>query len=328
MGNMRYIDDQWRYTAYVAAAILIFFSVIIGLIVGGYKFSPHFLVPTGNGTRIDGSTWTLFNKPWMLPRGGSASLTDTIIGIGITIGLMPVMYIASVNHRYLRAVESNIPRFLRDILESTDAGMILPTALIKASQADYGPISFEIGLAMTKFSLGSDYQSSLAEAGRRLKHPFAPQVCLILTEAYASGGRLHDVLSSSVTLFNGLEQYNQEKATELRPYTQLVYISVAIFLIIALIIVSQFIGPLQRLPSVPSSVGRGSIGFSGLTAIPPTYFESVFFITAIFEALFGGIVAGKIVDGSAESGLRHSIILLVLTILVFNAPILGIFVLQ
>lgn len=322
---MRYIDEQWKYTAYVGAAIMMIFTVIVALVAGHYKLDSTYLIPIGNTTRINGTPWTLFSDPWLFPKGPSASLTDTIIGIGFALALVPVMYIALANFRYLKAVEKNIPRFLRDILESTDAGMILPDALIKASKQDYGPVSYEIGLAMTKFTLGSDYQTALAEAGRRLKHTYGPQMCMILIEAYSSGGRLHDVLASSVTLFNGLEQYNEEKSTELRPYTQLVYISVAIFLVIALIIISQFIAPLSRLPSVPTGLGRASAGFTGLTHIPPTYFESIFFITAVFEALFGGIVAGKIVSGSAEAGLQHSVILVVLTVLVFNLPVIGVF---
>ncbi len=140
---------------------------------------------------------------------------------------------------------------------------------------------------------------------------------------------MHDVLNSSVVLFNGLEQYTEEKQSELRPYTQLVYISVVIFLVIALIITAQFIGPLNKLPLATqgqNSFGSGGGHFSfNLSKISPVYFESIFFLAGIFESLFGGIVAGKIVDGSSSAGLRHSLILLIITIIVFNAPGVGIF---
>ena len=66
---------------------------------------------------------------------------------------------------------------------------------------------------------------------------------------------MHEVLESSVVLFNGLEQDDEQKQSELRPYTQLVYISVVIFLIIAYIIISRFIGPLNNLPVSTKSVG-------------------------------------------------------------------------
>ena len=109
---------------------------------------------------------------------------------------------------------------MRDILESTNSGVILPRALIQASTQDYGPISHEIAVAMTKFSMGYDFKSSIMDACERLKHPFMLQVGQIIIEAYAAGGKMHDVLQSSVVLFNGMEQYDEQKQSELRPYTQ------------------------------------------------------------------------------------------------------------
>lgn len=324
----RYFDDNWKYGTYIVAGISIILSLILGFSLGKYRPTLPYLVPVGNSTRADNTTWTLFNRPWVLPNGPSASLTDTVIGLGIVVALLPVAYVTYSNFRYVRSVEKNIPRFLRDILESTDSGIILPSALIRTSLSDYGPISREMGIAMTKFSLGYDFKDSVMESCARLRHPYMLQVGLIIVEAYSAGGKMHEVLNSSVVLFNGLEQYTEEKESELRPYTQLIYISIIIFLVIALIIASQFIAPLSQLP-VPnqgSTFGSAGSDFSiNLKLIPPVYIESVFFIAGMFESIFGGIVVGKIVDGSASSGLRHSLILLAITIVFFNAPAIGIF---
>jgi archaeal flagellar protein FlaJ len=326
---MKYIDSRWKFIASGGAGAVILFSIVLGLIAGRYRPNSEFIVPIGNATRATGTTWTLFNSPWIVPNGSSASLTDTIIGLGIIIALLPLAYISLNNYRYMNSVERNIPMFLNDLLEATDSGLVLPKALIEASKEDYGPISREIGIAITKFSMGYDFKSSIMEASKRLRHPRMPQVGIILAEAYAAGGKMHDVLSSSVRLFNSIEEYEEERQTELKPYTQLVYISVVIFLVIVLIIISQFIGPLTKLPAATSAIGSLKAGSSSinLTKIPAMFFESIFFIAAVFESVFGGIVAGKIVEGSASAGLRHSIILLAITIVVFNAPGVGIFTL-
>lgn len=326
---MRYIEDQWKYASYLGAGIVLIVSIVLALSLGKYHVVLPYLVPSGNSTRASGTTWTLFNQPWQIPKGSSASVTDTILGLGIAIALAPITYITYNNFRYLNTVEKNIPRFMRDILESTNSGVILPRALIQATTQGYGPISNEIAVAMTKFSMGYDFKSSIMDACEKLRHPYMLQVGQIIIEAYAAGGKMREVLESSVVLFNGLEQYDQQKQSELRPYTQLVYISVLIFLIIAYIIVSRFIGPLNSLPvstksagGLPAAVNTFSVG---LSKIPPVYFESIFFISGILESIFGGIVAGKIVNASASAGLRHSLALLVITIVVFNAPFFGIF---
>jgi len=325
--SLRYFSDDRKYASYILAGIAIIMSLVLGFSLGRYRPEAPYLIPQGNATRADNSTWTLFNRPWVLPSGPSASLTDNLIGIGIIVALIPIAYVTYNNFRYVRSVERNIPRFLRDILESTDSGIILPQALIRASLLDYGPISKEIGIAMTKFSLGYDFKDSIMEACTRLRHPYMNQVGQIIVEAYSAGGKMHEVLNSSVVLFNGLEQYTEEKQAELRPYTQLVYISVFIFLVIAIIIMSQFIAPLNSLPQVSpiASFGPKNAFSFNLKSIPPVYFESVFFFAGLFVSLFGGIVAGKIVDASASAGLRHSLILLAITLVIFNFPGIGIF---
>ncbi len=324
----RYFSDDWKYGTYFAAGISVILSIVIGFSLGKYRPEAPYYVPSGNATRPDGTTWTLFNRPWILPNGPSASFTDTVIGLGVIIALVPVAYVTFSNFKYVKSVEKNIPRFLRDLLESTDSGIILPQALIRASTSDYGPISREMGIAMTKFSLGYDFKDSIMESCARLKHPYMVQVGLIIVEAYSAGGKMHDVLNSSVVLFNGLEQYTDEKQSELRPYTELVYISIVIFLVIALIITAEFIAPLNRLPSTAqgTAFGTGGSHFTiNLREIPPVYFESIFFLAGMFESIFGGIVTGKIVDGSAPAGLRHSLVLLAITVVIFNAPLIGIF---
>ncbi len=306
---MRYIETKWKYIIYTTSIAIIFFSIILAFIIGHYRIDPRYVVPTGS----------------------TAWIADDILGTGALLALTPVAYISYRNHLFLKSVEKNIPRFLRDILQSTDSGLILPKALIEASRRNYGPISEEIGVAMSKFTLGYDFRSSILEATKRLRHPFAPQVGMILVEAYAAGGKTHDVLNSSVMLFNGLEQYGEEKQSELKPYIQLVYLSVIIFLVIALMIISQFVVPFENVASSASAASKvtaSAPNFARLSAskIPSlSYFQSVFFLAAILESISAGIVAGKIVDGSAASGLRHSLIMIAITLAIFNLPGYGIF---
>ncbi|MGI0078077.1 MAG: type II secretion system F family protein [Nitrososphaerales archaeon] len=304
MTRVIYIGESRKYAIFVSGAAVLILSLILGLAVGDYRLTTN-----------------------LVPSNGSALLTDDIIGIGCLIALTPIAIVSFLNYKYLKLVERNIPRFLRDILQSTDSGLILPNALLEASKSDHGPISYEMGIAMTKFSLGRDFGDSVMEAAKRLRHQYAAQVALILTEAYAAGGRTHDVLGSSVSLFNGLEQYSEQKQSELRPYTQLVYISVGIYLAIAFIIITQF---MSRLEQIASTSGLASTGLAAASVaarqftlnIPPLpYFVSIFFLSAILESIFAGIVAGKIVESNALSGLRHSVVLIAVAILVFNIPI-------
>jgi flagellar protein FlaJ len=310
--RMPFVEEKLRYAVYASSAAIFFFFMILALLLSHYKLNLQYVVPTG-------------------PKAG---LGDDLMGIGLLVALIPVAVVSFINFRYVSSVEKNIPRFLNDILESTDSGEVLPSALINAAKRDYGPISYEMGIAMTKFSLGYPFSDSVNEAGKRLKHPYGPQVALIISEAYSAGGRTHDVLQSSVNLFNGLEEYNAEKQSELKPYVQLVYISIGIFLLISVLIITRFVLPFENVAQVttklnaPEGAQALSSSFSrlNLSKIPSaSYFDSIFFFSALIESVFGGIVAGKIADGSASAGLRHSILLIAITIIVFSIPGVGLF---
>lgn len=295
---MIYIENDWRYFAYIAAGIIFILFLASALVLGHYTATSS-VVPISVGKTT-----------------GRALIIDNLIAIGMLLALAPVALVSYLNYRYFKSVEVNLPRFLRDVLQSTDSGLILPAALLEASKQDYGPVSFQMGVAMTKFSMGHDFSQSVMEATEKLRHPYAPQVGQIISEAYSSGGKTHEVLSSSVNLFNDLEMYNEQRQSELKPYTQLVYISIGIYLIIALIIVNNFIGPF-----ISASAIQGTKTFGNLK-IPlggESYFLSIFYISALIECVFAGLVAGKIVDRSAPAGLRHSLVLIVITIVAFSA---------
>jgi flagellar protein FlaJ len=295
MGDMRYVENSWRYVAYIGSGIMFLIFFATALVLGHYALTSY-IVPINAGKTTE-----------------PALIIDNLIAIGVLAAMVPIAMVAYLNYRYLKSVEVNIPRFLRDVLQSTDSGLILPVALIEASRQDYGPLSHQMGIAMTKFGMGYDFSASIKEACERLRHPYAPQFGQIISEAYSSGGKTHEVLSSSVSLFNDLEQYNEQRQTELKPYTQLVYISLAIYLIIALIIINNFIGPLISTSALQQTTKLGNI------RVPPeSYFLSIFYISALIECIFAGLVAGKIVDRSAPVGLRHSGILVAITIIAFS----------
>jgi archaeal flagellar protein FlaJ len=314
LGNLLYIEQGWRYTAYVASAIIFVLFVVVSLVIGKYNLS---LEIYSKGGILNSPIVPIDCKQVCAP--GGSLLIDNMIAIGTACALAPIAFVAFVNYRFVKSVETNLPRFLRDILQGTDSGLILPKALLEAAKQDYGPVSYQMGIAMTKFSMGYDFGRSIMEASQKMRHPFAPQVGQIISEAYVAGGKTHEVLSSSVNLFNDLEQYNLQRQSELKPYTQLVYISIGIYLIIALIIVNNFIVPFVK--TVPAS-GVPGAHFLNIPTGGASYFISIFYISGLLQCVFAGMVAGKIVDRSATAGLRHSLILIGVTIVAFS--ILGV----
>ena len=250
-------------------------------------------------------------EPYLIPLDQKVNNT---IALGLVIALVSPAIVEFSNYKWGRQIERNIPRLLRDVAEAVRSGITLPRALEEASQRDYGPLSKEFEHAISMFILGASWEDSLMSLAQRLERPNALRLSTILVEAHQTGGKMIEVLDTSVELFSSLNEYKEEQYNNMRPYMMTIYMATIIFLIIAYVVVNQFLTPLHV-----ASTGV-SVEQSGLLAgiLDINYYVSILFWASIIESIFGGLIAGKIGDGTLSAGLRHSIILTVLTLAFFN----------
>jgi len=249
--------------------------------------------------------------PYFIPL--RQSLNNSIVMVLVVALVFPAI-VEFNNYRWLRDVDKNIPRLLRDVTEAVRSGVPLFRALEDASTRDYGPISKPLEAAMVKFNLTSDLEDSLIWLGEKLIRPAAKRMSTILIEAYETGGRIIDVLDVGVDLFTSLDEYQEERDAQMRPYLLIVYLGSFVFLVISWVVLVQFLTPLAAASADPL-VEQGGILRNVLSI---NYYRAVLMWAAVMEALFGGLVAGKISEGRISVGLIHSVLLLVITVAFFN----------
>ena len=250
-------------------------------------------------------------EPYLIPLSQKVNNT---MAFGLVIAFAFPAIVEFNNYRWGKQVEKNIPRLLRDVAEAVRSGVTLPRALEEASQRDYGPLSKELEHAISLFILGASWEDALMSLAQRLKRPSALRLSTILVEAHQTGGRMIEVLDTSVELFSSLNEYREEQYSSMRPYMMTIYMATIIFLIIAAVVLHQFLTPLHA-----ASAGV-AVEESGLLqgVLDINYYTSILFWASIIESIFGGLIAGKIGDGSLSAGLRHSVILTVITLASFN----------
>jgi flagellar protein FlaJ len=284
-----YIERKYSVAVW-AVSVSVGLSIILILVFTGFYFP---------------------SEPYLLPL--SQRVNNAIaLSVMIILGFPAVLEFN--NYSWKKQVERNVPRLLRDVTESVRSGMTLPRALEEASQRDYGPVSKELERAVSMFVLGAKFEDSLMFLAKRLRRPVALRMCTVLVEAQQTGGKLLEVLSTSVNLFSSLDAYKEEQYSNMKPYMMTIYMATLTFLIIAFIMLHLFLAPLYA--------ARGSVtgAQSGLLAgvYDINYYASLLFWASILESIFGGITIGKIVDRDLAAGLRHSLILMVITLVFFN----------
>jgi archaeal flagellar protein FlaJ len=235
--------------------------------------------------------------------------------LSILIMIAPPAILQWSNGRFFASVEDNLPLFLRDVTNEVQSGVPLMFALESISSNDYGPISGPLLKTMNRINVTSDIESSLIWLGDQLVIPQAKRLVLILVEAYNTGGRVSEILESSLDMFTVLSNQKRDREELTSPYLYIVYLGTGVFLIISLILLTEFLSPMAEITLDPNVQASGLI--SGLFNLD--YYWGILFWAAILEATVGGLLGGKIKHGSLAQGLSYASILLVVTLLFFNS---------
>ena len=286
---MIYIENRIKHVIFGV-------SLAIGLSILGY------IVVTGEYTP---------ELPYIIPLNQGV---NNLITMAILVTILPTAIIEYNNNKWLKEVDRHLPRLLMDITESMQSGLSLYNALERATEHDYGPITKELDSAMVNFRITSDFTASMQQLGIDLKRPNAKRLTTILIEADETGGKIDDVLETSIDLFTNLDEYRQERDSQIGPYVLLVYIGTLIFLIISWTIIYQFLIPIIEVSSQEHVTESGLLK----NLLDISYYKSALYWASVIEGIAGGLVAGKIIHGRINGGLIHSTILIGISIIFFN----------
>jgi len=286
---MVYFDEKktrlLQYSS-LAAGILLLLAIFLST---GYVPGPPYWIP------VDRRINTGLAMSFLIMMGGPAILEWS-------------------NTRYLKSVEENLPLFLRDITNMVHSGVPLMFALENASTKDYGPITKPLRRAMNRINVTSDIEGSLIWLGEQLVIPSAKRLTSVLIEAYNTGGRITDILESSLEIFTVLTKHNSEREGLTNSYIYVVYLGTGVFLIICWVLLTKFLAPLSELTLDPNMQASGLVSsFFNLD-----YYWAILFWAAVIEAIVGGLLGGKIKYGRLSKGLSFASVILGITVVFFN----------
>ena len=284
-----YVEKKLKYLTYLSSAMLsmIFLSLL-------FYFGLFFPRP-----------------PYWIPL--SIEVNNVIV-CSIILAMLPSATIEFLNHRWLDGVEKNVHKLLQDITEEVKSGQPLINALEVNASTDYGPISPLLRESLIRFDLTSNFRDVMNWFGVNLIKPVGSQMASILLESYETGGENTDVLISSVKLFKAIEDDRLHRKSQTRPYIFIIYTGLIIFILLSSVLLNQFLIHFQFTNEV-SGLRQAGIN---LASINLDYYTSILYWAAIIESLVGGIVAGKMIEGKVSAGLTHSILMLMITLFLYN----------
>jgi len=233
-------------------------------------------------------------------------LFDEFILIAVMISVFPPAVLDYVNYRWKRSIDEHLPELFRTIVQAQQTGMTLHQAIEEASKRDYGSLTKELKKMVAQISWGMTFEEALQALGRRVDTLLMRRTVPLIIEASLSGGRVERVFEPMGKFVQSTLILEKSRRTKTRPYIAIIYVAYFVFLLTIALLFKSFFAQM------------GGVPILGAALITPEAARQIFFHMSAIQAFFGGLVAGKMGEGTISAGLKHSLILMLCGYVVFK----------
>ena len=224
---------------------------------------------------------------------------DELVFFAITAGIFPSAVLTYVDYRWRKAIDEHLPDLFRTIVQAQETGMTLPQALEEAAKRDYGPLTAELRKMTAQISWGMSFEDALVALGKRVDTVLVQRTVPMIIEASRSGGHVEKVFEPMGKFIETTLLLDKERQTQAKPYIAIVYVAFFVFIFTILLLFRSFFASIEQLPTL------------GTALMAPEEMRRIFFDMTLIQAFFGGLVAGKMGEGTINAGLKHCLILMI-----------------
>ncbi|SFM21012.1 type II secretion system F family protein [Methanolobus profundi] len=245
----------------------------------------------------------------------TASIVDDHIFIAILILLIPFVIFDELRTYRIKQIESSIPDFLNNLASINEAGILLVDAIIMSMQLKIGVLHSEVRRLVNDISWGTKLDDALKKFEYRIRTDMTRRIITLIIKANEATSDIKTVLTIAAHDADMQRQLKKERNAEMFVYVFIIYIAFMVFLFIVYILAAYF------LPAMPASTENAMAGASLIIDFDLEKYTLLFFHAAMIQGFCSGLVAGKMGSGTIQSGLKHSIMMMSISYIIFTVLI-------
>jgi len=223
---------------------------------------------------------------------------DEFVFFAVITAVFPPAVLNYIDYKWRKAIDEHLPDLFRSIVQAQETGMTLPQALEEASKRDYGPLTAELRKMTAQISWGMTFEEALLALGGRANTVLVQRTVPLIIEASRSGGHVEKVFDPMGKFVQTTLLLDKERRNQTRPYVAIIYVAFFVFLFTIILLFKSFFVSVEGLPTL------------GTAVMSPKEMQRIFFHMTSIQAFFGGLVAGKMGEGTTNAGLKHSLIMM------------------
>ena len=250
----------------------------------------------------------------------SESISEIGLIFGIITGIVPVTLYQLKEVQRRDSVDKHMPVFLLALLSSVQSGSNLIKAIEQTAGRNLGALTPPLKNLKANISWGMPMDEAFAHFADSTGTRISRRVTVLLEMALKIGGDIAENLEMIQKHVTEMQNIEKNRKSQLAPYTYTIYISYAVFLAVAVLLITSFFTEIEKVQLSLIEGGGTTEGglFGSLADMDIGLMESALFNMAIIEAVFGGLAAGKIGAGSYVAGIKHVVAMIVIAIIAFN----------
>ncbi len=250
----------------------------------------------------------------------SESISEIGLIFGVITGIVPITLYQLKEVQRRDSVDKHMPVFLLALLSSVQSGTNLIKAIEQSASRNLGALTPPLKNLKANMSWGMPMDEAFEHFADATGTRISRRVTVLLEMALKIGGDIAENLEMIQKHVTEMQNIEKSRKSQLAPYTYTIYISYAVFLAVAVLLITSFFTEIEKVQvSLIEQGNQGSGGlFGSLADMDIGLMETALFNMAIIEAVFGGLAAGKIGAGSYVAGIKHVVAMIVIAIIAFN----------
>ncbi|MFW6153183.1 MAG: type II secretion system F family protein [Halobacteriota archaeon] len=237
-----------------------------------------------------------------------------LLVVPFLIVALPLAAFYEVERRRKQSVTQRLPDMLDILASSNQMGVSFVDGLGMVSRNLTGSFAEELKRVRNDIRWNGDVHNALISMARRLQVPQLTRTSYILAEGSRSSGELYKLLSIAAEDTRQRYRLERNRRQNLQAYTTIVVIGFLVYLAVIVILDYSFLGAIEEALAGTDADDLGPITID-LDEIA-TY-NALFYHSALIMAVGTGLISGKLTDNSVLSGLKYSVGLVLLCVLVF-----------
>ncbi len=225
---------------------------------------------------------------------------DEVMVFALIIAILPYSIDITLQKRSTRKKEELYTEFLFKLSELMRGGLDPIKAVKELAKTDLGVLTPHIRVASTSMTFGKSFEEAMKAMAKSLHSDLITRYTMLVVQASYSGGSVADLILKASEDMRSIISIEREKEGNLHQYVMIFYFAQAIIIFIVYILTTSLL---------PFVAQIGATQMFGKSDIGEIDFARGFFHMIILNAIFGGLIIGKISEGEARYGLKHVVVL-------------------